>query len=413
MRARRGSTRSTPRAKRSSPNANETTRLFAVVRDVCREDDVDRALATALRLISEAHGWAVAEAWVVRADGTALELAPVSYCRDETHRPFVDVVLGFAVERGIGLPGSAWESRQPVVTRDVVEEARFARAAFVADFGLHGALTVPVPIGAEPVVILSFFDLRPREIDTALVTALAELGPDIAALVRRRRQGLDLERQLRITEQRYRTLFDRSPAGMFVATTDGTITDGNVALASIVGGAAREDVVGRRFSDFLVDPAKWDRLVARLALDGTLGDVAVRFRRPDGEVRWTLANATKVDGENGTWRVEGQILDLTERQRSEEAQREALRGVAALARATAHEILNPLNPLLGQLALLARGAVDPETRGKIDMAIRSAEAIRDIVRRMINITQLQFGRTPDDLDSMLDLRRSAPDRWST
>ncbi len=35
-------------------------------------------------------------------------------------------------------------------------------------------------------------------------------------------------------------------------------------------------------------------------------------------------------------------------------------------------------------------------------------AIRDIVRRMINITQLEFERRADDVDAMLDLRRSAP-----
>jgi PAS domain S-box-containing protein len=270
---------------------------------------------------------------------------------------------------------------------------------------------VPVPAGAEPVAILSFFDTRPR--DVALVDVVAQLGPDIASLVRRRRRGLELERQLRITEQRYRTLFDRSPAGIFVATTDGTITHGNLALAKIVGGAGREDVVGRRLSDFLVEPAEWDRLVARLSLAGTLSDLEVRLRRQDGEVRWILANAARIDDESGSWRVEGQVLDLTERKRVEEAQREALRSVAALARATAHEIFNPLNPLIGQLALLARGADDPETRSKIDVAIRSAEAIRDIVRRMISITQLEFERPDDSFDGMLDIRRSAPDTRST
>jgi PAS domain S-box-containing protein len=340
-RVRHGSDRIASRSRRPPTIAGEATRLLAIVREACRHEDVDRALASVLRVLSEAYGWAVAEAWIVRPDGTALELAPVCYCRDEAHRPFVDAGLGFAVERGIGLPGSAWESRQPVVTRDVLEEPRFARTAFVRDFGLHGALTLPVP-GTDPVAIFSFFDTRPRDVDGLLVDVVAQLGPDIASLVRRRRQGLDLERQLRITEQRYRTLFDRSPAGMFVASTEGTITDGNIALARIVGGAAREDVVGRRFPDFLVEPAEWDRLVAMLGIAGTLSDLEVRLRRPDGEVRWILANAARIDVENGAWRVEGQVLDLTERRRIEETQREALRRVAALARATAHEIFNPL-----------------------------------------------------------------------
>lgn len=142
----------------------EILRLRKTVRAACQHDDVDRAFATVLRLLSEAHGWAVAEAWVVRPDGSALEMAPVCYCRDARYRPFVDVALGFVVDRGIGLPGSAWESRQPVITRDVLEEPRFARAALVGDFGLRGALTVPLP-AEEPVVILSFFDTRPRELD--------------------------------------------------------------------------------------------------------------------------------------------------------------------------------------------------------------------------------------------------------
>jgi len=40
--------------------------------------------------------------------------------------------------------------------------------------------------------------------------------------------------------------------------------------------------------------------------------------------------------------------------------------------------------------------------------MRSAEAIRDIVRRMINITHLEFERSSDTFDAMLDIRRSAP-----
>jgi PAS domain S-box-containing protein len=384
----------------------DAARLLASVREACRHEDVDHALETVLRVIAEAYDWAIAEAWIVRPNGTALELAPVCYCRDKTHRHFVDVALGFAVDPGVGLPGSAWQSRQPITTRDVLEEPRFARAVLARDFGLRGALSVPIPAGAEPVAVLSFFDTRPRDVDTALVDVVAQLGPDIASLVRRRRQGLELERQLRVTEHRYRTLFDRSPAGIFVASPDGLITDGNAALAKIVGKAAGEDVIGRRFSDFLVDPAEWDELVARLGRAGTLSDLELCLRCQDGEVRWILTNAARVDDPSGAWCVEGQVLDFTEHKRIEEARRAALRSVAALARATAHEIFNPLNPLLGQLALLARGVSDAEMREKIDVAIRSAEAIRDIVQRMINITHLEFERSAENFDAMLDIRRS-------
>jgi PAS domain S-box-containing protein len=384
-----------------SHRSAQTLRLRKTVRAACQHADVDRAFATVLRLLSEAHGWGVAEAWVVRPDGVTLEMAPVCYTRDDAHRPFVDVMLGLVVDRGIGLPGSAWELRTPIVTPDVLEEPRFARASVVREFGLRGALTVPVPAD-DPVVILSFFDTRPRELDQDLVDDLAELGPAIAALVRRRRPHLDLERQLRITEQRYRTLFDRSPAGIFVASVDGRLLDANAAFTRIVGAADRERITDRRFQDFLAEPAEWDRLVAG-------GDVELQLRRADGEPRWIVATAARVEDEPGIWRIEGQLLDLTERKRSEDAQREALRSVAALARATAHEILNPLTPLLGQLALMAREVEDPAQRRKLEVAIRNAEAVREIVRRMLNITQLQFERRGDGVDARLDIRRSSPE----
>ena len=388
-------------------NAAEVLRLRKSVRAACQHEDVDRALATVLRLLSEAHGWAVAEAWIVRRDGSALEMAPVCYTRDEAHRPFVDIALGLVVDRGIGLPGSAWELHAPVVTPDVLEEPRFARAAFVRDFGLRGAITMPVPPN-DPAVIISFFDTRPRQLDEELVETLTELGPDVASLVRRRRQGLNLERQLRITEQRYRALFDRSPAGIFVASADGRIADANLAFATIAGVETREGVVGRRLTEF-VDAFEWELLVAQLRPRDALNDVELQLRRVDGEIRWVLATVAMVEDAPGVWRTEGQVIDLTERKRSEDAQREALLSVAALASATAHEILNSLTPLLGQLALLARDVQDPGHRAMIGVAMRNAEAVREIVRRMINITHLEFERRTQGTDPQLDIRRSAPE----
>src|SRR5207244_12668362 len=111
-----------------------------------------------------------------------------------------------------------------------LEARRFAGAGLARDFGLHGAITLPIPSATEPVAILTFLDTRPRDVDLVLVDVVAQLGPDLAALVRRRHHGLDLEHRLKVTEQRYRTLFDRSPAGIFVAKTEGKISEGDSSL---------------------------------------------------------------------------------------------------------------------------------------------------------------------------------------
>ena len=220
----------------------------------------------------------------------------------------------------------------------------------------------------------------------------------------------EMEQRLRAAETRYRERFERSPAGIFVTALDGTIAECNAAFATTLGYPTREALVGTPIAALLVEPAEWSRLVVGLRSVGTAANLELRFKGHDQAVVWTLANASRI-GEGDAARIEGQILDVTEHRRAEQANRarEALRATVALARATAHEIFNALTALNGRLGLLASDRDDPDQRRQIDAAIQSAEAIRDIVHRMINITQLEFDRPVGDPDAMLDIRRSSQD----
>jgi two-component system, cell cycle sensor histidine kinase and response regulator CckA len=217
-----------------------------------------------------------------------------------------------------------------------------------------------------------------------------------------------LERELRAAETRFRELFERSLAGIFVTTIDGTLLECNTAFATILGYATREEILGQSLADVLVESAEWPRLIGGLRVVGTATNLEMRFRRRDGVVVWTLANASRV-GEGAAGRIEGQILDVTEHRRAEHVNRarEALQAVVALARATAHEIFNPLTALVGRLDLLTQQVDDEKIRRQAELALQSADAIRDIVLRMINITQLAFARVPSDVPSMIDIRKSS------
>jgi signal transduction histidine kinase len=99
---------------------------------------------------------------------------------------------------------------------------------------------------------------------------------------------------------------------------------------------------------------------------------------------------------------EGTLVDLTDRKQADEAR--ALRSVAELANAAAHEINNPV-AIAGHLELLE--AKSPEQGAAIGAARTAAERIRDIVARLARITRLERATEwPSDLPPMLDLRRS-------
>jgi signal transduction histidine kinase len=85
----------------------------------------------------------------------------------------------------------------------------------------------------------------------------------------------------------------------------------------------------------------------------------------------------------------------------------ALRSVAELARAAAHEINNPLAIIVGQLEMLKRSMVDNEDAvARIDIASEAARRITAIVSRMASITRLERADV-SALPPMLDLRGSS------
>ncbi len=107
------------------------------------------------------------------------------------------------------------------------------------------------------------------------------------------------------------------------------------------------------------------------------------------------------------------FVDVVERERRDAAEREAaaLKSVAALANAAAHEINNPLTAVVGHLDLLAQqlpaGTTEAEwvKRGR-DASMRIAE----IVARMRHITRLETVEPHGPLPEILDIEKSSEDR---
>ena len=218
-----------------------------------------------------------------------------------------------------------------------------------------------------------------------------------------------LERELQASEARYRSLFERSLAGIFVTLDDGRALDCNDAFARILGYASREEVLARNAREFFVEPAELERLLRGLRIVGAAPSLELRFRRKDGVQIWVLMSVARIVDGRGT-RFEGQIVDVTDRRRAEAflREREALASVIALAEGTAHEINNPLMALMGRLELIvARAETDPAVRRQVEQALDAARRIQDTVRRMLQITRLEYDALPSV--PMLDIRRSAPD----
>ncbi len=123
-----------------------------------------------------------------------------------------------------------------------------------------------------------------------------------------------------------RDWFQRSLAGLYRARTDGVLLDCNDAFAAIFGLASRAEAVASGVEDLRDPPPERRALLDELAERGAVSGREWRGRRRDGAGIWLLESAALVrEAPGGPATIEGSIIDVSERQRAEEALRDAER----------------------------------------------------------------------------------------
>ncbi len=209
---------------------------------------------------------------------------------------------------------------------------------------------------------------------------------------------------LRRSEERYRLLFERSFVGIFRTRSDGVVVDCNDAFARILGYRGAAEARGRSVMPHYATAADRAMIVDKISAGEEVVEAELMGRRIDGSLVPVAMSVRRIVEPGGPIH-EGTLVDVTDRKRAEEAT--ALRSVAELANAAAHEINNPLTIVLGQLELIEKGKNVAEGIRRVRTA---ALRIRDIVNHMTRITRLERPEASSPaLPRMLDLRRSGAD----
>ncbi len=219
-------------------------------------------------------------------------------------------------------------------------------------------------------------------------------------------QRIQAEESRRLSEGRYRTLFEHSPFGIVIADHESYYIDANPAICQMLG-YTRDDLVGLHASDIVAESEIEHIEPALEAIQSASGYGRVwRFRRKDGSTFEAEVAATTMPG----GQLLGLIRDLTDQRRAEQEkaeletglqQAQRMQSIGRLAGGVAHDFNNMLSVIIGYTDL-ALEELDSE-----DLLHGDLVEVRNAAERSANLSRqlLAFARRQTASPELLALDR--------
>lgn len=127
----------------------------------------------------------------------------------------------------------------------------------------------------------------------------------------------------REAESRFTDLFETLHEGVYISQPDGTLVDANPALVRTLGYANKDELFAAKPEDHLFNPREFGPLLGVLEREGHLRDREILLRRKDGSSIPVLNSCVAIrDASGQIVRIQGSLVDITERRQMERRLRE-------------------------------------------------------------------------------------------
>jgi len=201
---------------------------------------------------------------------------------------------------------------------------------------------------------------------------------------------------LKISEEKYRDIFENANEGIFILH-QGRIIFHNPKTSEILTGK-KSDVHKRHFADFVHPEFKHSLQTEhfdKLGKEFQDHKIPVKIIEARQDIKWIEINSVVINWE-GQSSLLNFISDISERKLAEEEMKRAKKLAEQASRTKSeflanmsHEIRTPLNGIIGMTELALMGNLDEELRERIEAVKFSGESLLDIINDILDISKIE------------------------
>ena len=212
------------------------------------------------------------------------------------------------------------------------------------------------------------------------------------------------EEELRISEEKYRLIFENAPQGIFQCHQDGQLLTANTAFVRILGYQSSREAIKRIANigeKIYIEPKKKKKqgFVDIMKKQGSVKNFEFKARRKDDTIIDVSVYAHEVRDENNKLLYyEGILEDVTEKKQAEqlriakEAAEAANQAKSQFLANMSHEIRTPMNAILGFSELLEEQVQDEQQKNYLSVIKTSGRTLLGLINQILDLSKIEAGK---------------------
>jgi GAF domain-containing protein len=392
-----------------------TETLLRILTEVSSSLDLDRALNRTLSLLNEAVGAQQGTIMLLQAEDNLLHYrAGYGYLTDRSDGSG----RGFTLKVGEGLAGWVVQNREPVLSNDLHQDARWVRSS-TSGQDHRSAIVVPMQVGEDVIGVLMVFQREANSFNTEMLNLVKAIGGQVAVAINNahlyeliRDQAERLGVMLRKEQEdasRSQAILEAVADGVLVTGVDNHITFVNSSTERILA-IEESKVLGNPLDAFGglfgKSAGTWMETIRRWSEDPSAyqpGDTYAEQLELENE-RIALVHLAPVILQNDFLGTVSIFRDITREVEVDRLKSEFVTTVS-------HELRTPLTAIKGYVDILtmgAAGALNENQLHFLEIVTNNINRLSVLVNDLLDISRIEAGRVTLN-PQPVDLREIAED----